>query len=255
MKGDERMTDRELERLYKDSPELQPPSELKEKILLRMSEETERKKEKNDVFSFGILTKKFMPIAVCFMLVLVAIGGMLGFSNENYQTVYIDVNPSAALHVNRFGKISGVDYLNKDAENVLDGIKLKGLSAENALEKMLNAYADSGYFDTDAEIYISAVSDKNKNADRILEKLLMRAEKIKGDRGYSVNVKKLTAEDRAEADEYGISPGKYRVISEVIEKNPNYTVEDLKDKSMAELKELLKNGKENVKERESFTKD
>lgn len=43
------------------------------------------------------------------------------------------------------------------------------------------------------------------------------------------------------ADEYGISPGRYRVIAEIIEKYPHYTVEDLKDKSMAELKELLAN--------------
>lgn len=46
----------------------------------------------------------------------------------------------------------------------------------------------------------------------------------------------------AEADEYGISHGKYRIISEIIEKHPTYTVEDLKDKSMAELKDMLTNG-------------
>lgn len=54
-------------------------------------------------------------------------------------------------------------------------------------------------------------------------------------------------EDRAEAREYGISPGKYRVISEVIEKYPNYTVDALKDKPMAELKGMLTNGKGNGK--------
>lgn len=247
MKGDKRMTDHELATLYKDSRELTPPSGLKEKILLRMSEEIERKKERKRAFSLGIMTKKFMPIVACFMLVLGVIGGMLGLGNENYQTVYIDVNPSAALHVNRFGRVSGVDYLNEDAEKALDGIQLEGLSAENALEEMLSAYDSAGYFDTNAEIYISAVSEKNKNADRLLEKLSARAEKIKGDRGYSVNVTKLTAEDRAEAREYGISPGKYRVISEVIEKYPNYTVDALKDKPMAELKGMLTNGKGNGK--------
>ena len=46
----------------------------------------------------------------------------------------------------------------------------------------------------------------------------------------------------AEADEYGISPGKYRIISEIIENHPTHTVEDLKDKSMAELKDMLTNG-------------
>ena len=192
-----------------------------------------------------------MPIAACFVFVFILIGGMLGLGNENYQTVYIDVNPSVALNVNRFGKVSSVEYLNDDAKEALDGIKLNGLSAEDALEKMILAYDDEGYFDSDAQIYISTVSEKNKNADKLLAKLSERAEKIKDNRNYSVNTTKLTAGDKAEAKEYGISPGKYRVISEIIEMHPNYTVEDLKDKSMAELKDMLTNGigKDNGKEK------
>ena len=193
------------------------------------------------------LAKRLMPIAACFVFVFILIGGMLGLGNENYQTVYIDVNPSVALNVNRFGKVSSVEYLNEDAREALNGIKLKGLSAEDALEKMITAYDGAGCFDSDAEIYISVVSEKNKNADKLLAKLSERAEKIKGNKNYSVNTTKLTAEDRAEADEYGVSPGKYRIISEIIEKHQSYTVEDLKDKSMAELKDLLTKNKGNKK--------
>ena len=185
------------------------------------------------------------------MFVFLLIGGMFGLGSEDYQTVYIDVNPSAALHMNRFGKVSSVEYLNEDAEKALNNVKLKGLAAEDALERMINAYDNAGYFENGAEIYISAVSEKNKNYDKLLSKMQERAEKVKGERGYSVNVNKLTAEDRAEAKEYDVSPGKYRVISEIIEKHPSYTVEDLKDKSMAELKDMLtnENGKENGKGR------
>ena len=161
-------------------------------------------------------------------------------SKRNCSTV----NPSTALNVNRFGKVSSVEYLNEDAKEALNGIKLKGLSAEDALEKMITAYDGAGYFDSDAELYISAVFGKNKNADKLLAKLSERAEKIKGNRNYSVNTTKLTAEDRAEAAAYGISPGKYRIISQIIEKHPSYTVEDLRDKSMAELKDMLTNRNE-----------
>lgn len=239
------MTDKDFEKLFKQSEEITPRADLKNEILAKAKQEMAAKAIKKEKKSSRMspLTKRLMPIAVCFVFVFILIGGMLGLGNENYQTVYIDVNPSAALHVNRFGKVSSVEYLNEDAEEALNGIKLKGLSAEDALEKMITAYDGAGYFDSDAEIYISAVSEKNKNADKLLAKLSKRAEKIKGNRGYSVNVNKLTAEDRTEAKEYGISPGKYRVISEIIEKNPTYSVEDLKDKSMAELKELLTKNK------------
>ena len=139
MKGDERMTDHEFVTLYKDSSELTPPFELKSKILTRMSEEMEQKQARRKAFSLGMLTKRLMPIAACFVFVFILIGGMLGLGNENYQTVYIDVNPSVALNVNRFGKVIGVEYLNADAKEALNGIKLKGLSAEEALEKMIKS--------------------------------------------------------------------------------------------------------------------
>ena len=238
------MTDKDFEKLFKQSEVITPRADLREEILAKAKQEMETSaigKEKKSSRIFP-LARKLMPIAACFVFILILIGGMLGLGNENYQTVYIDVNPSVALNINRFGKVSSVEYLNEDAKEALDGIKLKGLSAEDALEKMINAYDDAGYFGNDAEIYISAVSEKNKNYDKLLSKMQERAEKVKGERGYSINVNKLTAEDRTEAKEYDISPGKYRVISEIIEKHPNYTVEDLKDKSMAELKDMLTNG-------------
>ena len=243
------MTDKDFEKLFRESEEIKPRADLKNEILGKVKQEmatTAIQKEKKSP-RISPFAKRLMPIAACFVFVFILIGGMLGLGNENYQTVYIDVNPSVALNVNRFGMVSSVEYLNEDAEKALNGIKLKGLSAEDALEKMITAYDENGYFDSNAEIYISAVSEKNKNADKLFAKLSERAEKIRGNRNYSVNTTKLTTEDRAEADEYGISPGKYRIISEIIEKHPNYTVEDLKDKSMAELKELLTKNKDNKK--------
>ena len=144
--------------------------------------------------------------------------------------------------VNRFGNVNGVEYLNEDAEQALAALELEGLSAEDALESMISAYDSAGYFKDGAEIHISAVSEKNKNADKLLDKLCARAEKAKGEKKYEVKSSKMSAEEKAQAEEYGISPGKYRVITEVIEKHPEYTVEDLKDKSMAELKDLLNKG-------------
>ena len=239
MKGDKRMTEKEFEKLYKNSPELTPPSELKANILLRMDAEMKKKEAKKKARPFPAIAKRLAPLAACFVLVLLLIGGLFGLGNEDYQTVYIDVNPSVALHVNRLGKVSGVEYLNEDAKEALDGVKLKGLAAEDALETMLDAYEQKGYFEGNAEIYISAVSEKNKNCDKLLSKMQDRAEKVKGNRSYGVNVNKLTAEDKNTAKDYGISPGKYRVIEQIIEQNPNYTVEDLKNLSMAELKKLL----------------
>ena len=232
------MTDTDFETLYKSTSELTPSSELKDGILLRMSEEMEKKNCKETKRPFAFVAKRLLPIAACFVL-LISVGVFFFLRNENYQTVYIDVNPSVALHVNRFGNVNGVDYLNEDAREVLGGIKLKRLAVGDALETIIGVYDEAGYFDDGAELYISAVSEKNKNCDKLLAKLEERAEKAKGSRGYSVNVKTASKEDKNEAKEYGLSPAKYRLIQQIIEKEPTHTVEDLKDKSMSELKEML----------------
>ena len=233
------MSEKELEALFKQDTALEPSSELKGKIIARVSAEMKKTKAERPR---GAIWKRWVPLVACFALVLVLGIGFFGLINESYQAVYIDVNPSVALHVNRFGNVNGVEYLNEDAEQALAALELEGLSAEDALESMISAYDSAGYFKDGAEIHISAVSEKNKNADKLLDKLCARAEKVKGEKKYEVKSSKMSAEEKAQAEEYGISPGKYRVITEVIEKHPEYTVEDLKDKSMAELKDLLNKG-------------
>lgn len=252
------MTDKKLEDLLRESGEIAPRAELKNEILKKAEEEmTAAQSNKPKITSRRIPLRKIVaPIAACFVLIIACVAVLAGLSGENYQTVYIDVNPSVSLDVNRFGKVSDVHYINEDAEKALGGLKLKGKKAELALEKIINALDESGYFADGAELSISAV-EKNKDTDKLLDKLSKHAEKIKGTKKYTVNVSKLTADEREDAKEYGISPGKYKVIAAIIEARPEYSVDDLKDKSMAELKELLpkeennndKTDKDNKKEK------
>ena len=234
------MTDKKIKELFTKSEELAPRAELKNEILEKarqqMSAGANAKKEKTA--RLLPIKKILYPIAACFIFVFVAVGVFVGLSGENYQTVYIDVNPSVSLEINRFGKVSGVNYINIDAQEALSDVSLKGKSADTALEKIILAYDGAGYFSENAELNISAV-EKGKDTDKLLEKLEKCAEKIKGSKKYTVNVSKLSEDEREQAKEYGISPGKYKVISAIIEANPEYTVEELIDKSMAELKNLL----------------
>ena len=133
------MTDKELMELYKNSSEISPRAELKQQILEKATNELISKNAvKRSIPAQNLIVwKRFVPIAACFMFVFLSVIGMIGLNNENYQTVYIDVNPSVALAVNRFGKVSGVEYINDDAKNALEGIKIKGKRAEKALPSLL----------------------------------------------------------------------------------------------------------------------
>jgi len=235
------MTDKELMELYNNSSEFLPRAELKQRILARTEAELVSKnviKESNPAQNLKVW-KKLVPVAACLVLALLSVIGLLGLMGENYHTVYIDVNPSASLEINRFGNVSGVEYINEDAKNALEGIKLKGKNAEDALEFMLAAYENAGYFEKEADVYISALSETNKNVEKLLAGLGAHAESVKGNRKYTVNTAKVTAEDRELAAALGISPGKYHVIKQIIEEIPGYTAEELKGLSMKDLKTIL----------------
>ena len=228
------MTDKEFKQLFTKSEELAPRAELKNEILEKAKLEMSAKKTVRP----RSLKRIFAPIAACFVFAVLSVVVFLSLRSENYQTVYIDVNPSVELQINRFGKVSGVVYHNDDAVQALDGVKLKGKSAEAALESVIIALDTAGYFESEAELYISAL-DKNGKTDDLLDDLSECAEKIKGDKKYKVNTSKVTKEMRETAKAEGIAPGRYKVIAAIMEEYPEYTLDELRDKSMAELKDLL----------------
>lgn len=234
------MTDKELLELYKNSNELMPSPDLKSKIISRATVELNGRKKAKNVQVRGIRLRKLLPIAICCLVLLSMIGAMFGFKYENYQTVYIDVNPSISISINRFDYVNGFDCINDDAQELIESTSLKGLKIEEALEKVIELFDEKNYFDEQADLYISVSSKSDKSAEKLLAKLCKKAEQVKGNKKYSVNTEKLTKEEKEDAKELGISAGKLRVIKQVIEKYPNLTIEDLKDKTMSELKNMLK---------------
>ena len=241
------MTDKELEKLFENDLSLAPRAELKNEILERAyaemdSQEAQREngtKVKSATSLFKRL-KLWVPIAACLLLAVLVTAGLWGASNEEYQTFYIDVNPSLEISLNRFDNVSSVKYLNEDAENALKGTDLIGCSPEEALETVLNAYDKHGYFDGEAELYISVLDENGESSQELLNRLKSHAEKSKGNRKYNVNTCTLSKEDRENAQKHDVSPGKYQIISRIIEQSPDYSVEELKDFSMSELKKIEK---------------
>ena len=233
------MKNKSFERLYQQSAELTPRDGLKNDILAQAKQELStthvRDESKKKVHR---RCRIWVPLVSCFAAIAILFGTFFGFYHENYQTVYVDVNPSVALEINRFGQVNDVDYLNEDAKTALKGVKLKGKKAENALEKIISAYEKAGYFEVEADLFISAVA-KNKKTDKLLEKLGKHADKLCIDLPCSINLSKCTKEEQDKAKDKNLSPGKYKIISEILQYFPYLTEEELRDQSMKYLKDLL----------------
>lgn len=189
-----------------------------------------------------MLRKFAVAFAAVIVLLVCGIFSYLYLDGEA-KTVYFDVNPSVALTLNRLGRVKDVEFYNDDAASLFGTYAAKGKSAEEVLDYFISQAADSGYFDNEnAQLYLSAYAGNGADTERILNKLSSAAEKTISARGIAAEVNKQTcnADETVRAKQLSISPGKLKLIENIILENDRYTVEDLRDKSMGELKKLLR---------------
>ncbi len=232
------MTKKEIENLFSGIKPVLPPEGLKERVL------SEAKKVPilphkpiNKAFVFA---RRYAAAICCLVIMLAAAFTVLGLYGENYYEVYIDVNPSIEVCVNRFGVVSKVKCLNKDAEKCLDGVNLKGMRPEKAVTEIANILSSSGYFEDNAALYLSVYSEKDKSVNEVVESLYYRLFDLTEDYGVDVYTGEFTKKQRAEAEKANVSPLKYSIISEVSALDDGYTFDELADRSMSDLNYIYK---------------
>lgn len=241
------MTEKDIEKMFEECGGFDTASLNKDDILAKAkqelyfgSEASESEKKKS---SFGLFfsKKRFIPIVAGAALALTLCFGMIGLYNENFQTVYIDINPSVALKLNRFERVIGVEFLNNDAAVLLSNTKLVGCDASEAVETVISACTTAGYVQNDSQIYISATSKEEKDAEKLLQKIKGRAETMNNNNSetYSVNTYNAKKDEKKNVESSSLSPAKYKLINEILEENAGYTFDQLKVMSMSELHRIL----------------
>ena len=240
------MTNKDIEKMLNENCELDMSHIKKEDILAKAKQEmyfsTAPAKKENKSFPLLFTKKGLVPaiagLAVCFTIC----AGMVGLYNENYQTVYIDVNPSVALTLNRFERVIDVEFLNEDAKTLLANTKLIGCNATDALSTVITACNTAGLVQDDSEIYISAVAKQEQKSEKLLEKLKGHAETIRQEENeaYSVNTYNSNKEEKKNSDKESLSPAKYKIIHDILDEDNGYTIDDLRDKKMGELNKIKK---------------
>lgn len=175
-------------------------------------------------------TKKVLISAICFVLILSLVLGILLplvlgrgesgtiiFPTVGY--VSIDINPAVQFVLDKDGKLSSAKPLNEDARIVLKGREgeLVGLSADQALIKYVDLAAQTGYISvtkkTNAVLLSAALSDEKseKNLQTKLQSSLTNHFKEKGI--YAVVLTDVKDNDVAQAaQKYGVSESKMRLI-------------------------------------------
>ncbi len=231
------MKNKDFEKLIKNIKPVLPSNSLKGRIMLEQNRVpliVDR-----PINRLLVSLKRYAFAISVFVITLIASITLLGFYGESYYEVYLDINPSVEVSVNRFGVVNGVKYINQDAENCLKGLDLKGKKPEEALTEIANELSRNGYFEG-SKLFISGFSKAHNAIEETIEALYYRLSDLSEEQGYDVAVMtgEFSEEERAEAKRYNLSPLKYSLINQLIALDDGYTLEELAVFDMGELNSI-----------------
>ena len=189
-------------------------------------------------------------VTVMVLLLAAAVQMSLGYFAVD-SVVGIDVNPSLELRTNSADKVISVTPLNDDAVIVLDGMDLKNVNLNVAVNALIGSMLKYGYID---EVQNSVlISVKNADAQKgfeLQEKLanevgtLLSANAFEG-----AVISQMVAEDerlRALADAHGISIGKAALINLLVEQNDQMLFEDVANLGINDISLLVSSRQANL---------
>lgn len=232
---------KEIEELLQSNIAAEPSSQIKEEILKNISTIKPLPGKKATLFTKKI-KRLGLSLAVCVIIFICCLGGGY-YYGADYQSVYIDIDPSIELVLNRFNKINDVICYDEEAKQLLEDVQLKGKKLDCGVRLIIDRLEEENYLTPDAELQISASSKKIDDTKELLEEAANVANKHMSEKQYtgSLSSKPLDKDERDEAKEAHIPPGKYKYIQEIMEADPSQSIDKLKDMKMKDLKNLHKN--------------
>ncbi len=239
------MKNKDIEKLL-NNVDMQPSASLKGKVLEKVDREPERVVFVKSSKKTRSIRKIAVALSICFVLILGGVtAGYIGLYNEDYTRVYVDINPSVELTLNRFNVVNDVKYLNADAVEVFDESDVLGKKSDEALSQIMTKLDQKNFFAKNSQLYVSVFSDKydtQKSVDNFYQTCQNYIEEKK--LNVTVNKEKLSKEDVDKAIENKLSPIKNKIIDELILAGEDFGEQifkdDFKDFSLEEIKEKIK---------------
>ena len=111
-----------------------------------------------------------LAAAACLVLIIT---GLISRDNRVTTDVYLDVNPSVALRVNRRDQVVRVEALNADAEALVQSLggEAKNRPIEEALDLLIDGMAEEGYLRADQNSVLLSVRSQSTDPDALCARL------------------------------------------------------------------------------------
>ncbi|HIY34375.1 MAG TPA: hypothetical protein IAA24_04585 [Candidatus Eubacterium faecigallinarum] len=167
------------------------------------------------------------------MVFILAGGGYVSYASP-VSSVSIDINPSVELRMNVYDRVVGVTGYNDDGEELAESLDVKNMYCTDAINEILQSEEVTAAQQDDGTVEVT-VSSRMSNRSEELRQTICNGTPVNTQNVYCM----YNQEDIEAAKEAGISTGKYRAYLELKEINPDITVDDVRNMSIREIRNMI----------------
>ena len=160
-------------------------------------------------------------------------------------TIYLDVNPSLTIGVDKDEKVISVTADNADGEMILEGMNLQNVDIDVAVNALIGSMVKNGYLTEARNFILLTVEGKDPDKAEALRLRLENAidksmQNLTGGAAVFDQVADIDDDIEDLAEEYAITPGKAFLIKQLTAANPQLEYDKLAGLSIAQLYNYLK---------------
>ena len=175
--------------------------------------------------------------AACFAIVFISWFQLFHMTDA---TIYLDVNPSVSVDVNRMGRVLDAAADNEDGRILLDQMNLRNADIDAAMSELLTSMVRHGYLSRAQNTLLLSVSGRNeKRAEALRQRISSDAEQALSTLlGQGIILEQNVDPDDAVdeiSEHYGITPGKAALILKLLKDQPSWDLKELAGMPMADL--------------------
>ena len=164
-------------------------------------------------------TRKIGLVIGLLLIAVIAVGGFWLLKNP-VGYISIDVNPSIEMSYNRLNKVVAIQGVNQDGRSILNGHKLVGQDIDDAIEEIVEALLSKGYLSQEGSRILFSADDSSSSQElltRIKYEVVYWLKEYYENTDVVSQTFDLDKDERALADKYGISYGKFAILKELID--------------------------------------
>ncbi len=197
-----------------------------------------------------ILFRRLIAVAAC--VVTFGVGLLVGKGTpapipapiaEAETHVYLDVNPSLELSLDKDNTVLSCDAANEDAESILNGMQLEGVELKTALNAIVGSMYVKGYLtESENSMLISVDTNDESKAEVFLTYITEQVNEVFADSEMecAIIAQEVSADSdlKRRAEEQGISVGKMHLLDKMVESMEDLTENDLSELVSMSIKDL-----------------